>query len=71
MMKRFLTSALILSAISGFGLVGCGEETKTESTTTTTTPGGTDTKQITVKEKTTGDGAAGVPGGTTTPAPVK
>jgi len=62
-MKRALASALILSAVCGFGLVGCGEETKTESKETTSTPSGTDTKTVTVKEKTTGDGAGAPTGG--------
>lgn len=65
-MKRFLASALVLGLVSGLGLVGCGEESKTESKTTVSTPSGTDTKTVTVKEKTTGDGATGAP--TTTPA---
>lgn len=53
-MKRTLASALLLSAISGFGLVGCGEEAGTTTKTETTGPGGTTTKEDTTKVNTSG-----------------
>ena len=60
-MKRLIASALVLGAVSGFGLVGCGEETKVESKETVVTPTGTKTETVTDKVKTTGDAAAGTP----------
>jgi hypothetical protein len=52
-MKRFLACALMLSAVSGFGLVGCGEESKVKTTETESTPGGstTTTKEVKVNSK--------------------
>lgn len=60
-MKRYLASTLVLGAIASFGLVGCADETKVESTEKISTPSGTQEKVITEKVKTTGDGAAGAP----------
>jgi len=54
-MKRFLAFALILSAVSGFGLVGCGEESKTKTTEVESTPTGTTTTTKETKIKSTGD----------------
>jgi len=70
-MKRALASALILSAISGFGLVGCGETTKDEIKQTTSGPGGTTTTETGTKTTTTGENppAPGAPGTTTTTTP--
>ncbi len=53
-MKRFLASALVLSAITGFGLVGCSDTAKTESETKVTTPTGTTTATDTHEVKTSG-----------------
>jgi hypothetical protein len=56
-MRRILAPALILGlfAFTAAGMIGCGEETKTTETVKTSTPGGTDTKQIEVKDTKTGD----------------
>jgi len=54
-MRRFLTSALILGAISGFGLVGCADENKSKVTETTSDSGGTTTKSTEVKVQSRGD----------------
>jgi len=66
-MKRFLAPALLLGAVSGFGLVGCGEESKVEHKETVSTPFCTDTRTVTEKVKTTGDASKDHPD-TTTPA---
>ena len=52
-MKRFLTSAMLLGALSSFGLVGCGDESKVKTTEVESTPGGTTktTKEIKVDSK--------------------
>ncbi|MBX6316754.1 MAG: hypothetical protein IRY99_28150, partial [Isosphaeraceae bacterium] len=42
-MKRFLALALALGLLAPVGLVGCGEESKTETKTTQQTPEGTTT----------------------------
>jgi len=67
-MKRFLASALVIGAVSGFGLVGCGEETKVKETVST--PTGTTTTEK--KVNSTGDNppanASGETGATATPA---
>jgi len=42
-MKRFIASALVLSAVAGFGLVGCSDTAKEETKTTTQDAGGTTT----------------------------
>ncbi len=57
LMKRTLSSALILGLLSflAVGLVGCGEETKTGRTETIATPGGTTTTSTETKVKSTGD----------------
>jgi len=62
-MKRFLASALILSSISGFGLVGCADKAKEETSTTVKTPSGTTTATDTHEVKTTEPG--GLPGSST------
>jgi len=70
-MKRFLSSALILGAVSGFGLVGCADKAEEKTKVETTTPSGTTTEEISHKVKSTEPGGvAGSPaaGGTTTPA---
>ena len=54
-MKRFFASALILGAVSGFGLVGCGEESKVKTTETESTPGGTTTTTKEIKVNSTGE----------------
>ena len=56
-MKRTLPSALILGLLllPAVGLVGCGQEAKTERTETITTPGGTTTTTSEVEVKSTGD----------------
>jgi hypothetical protein len=54
-MKRILATALILGAVSGFGLVGCGETTSTSVEETTKGPGGTTTRTIESSEKKTGE----------------
>jgi len=53
-MKRILASTLILAAVSGFGLVGCGETAKEEVKETTATPGGTTTTTKATEIKSTG-----------------
>ena len=56
-MKRTLSSALILGTLClpAVGLVGCGEESKTERKETISTPGGTTTTSTETKIKSTGD----------------
>jgi len=56
-MKRTLSSAMIggLLLFPAFGLVGCGQESKTERTETITTPGGTTTTSTETKVKSTGE----------------
>jgi hypothetical protein len=56
-MKRTLSSALILGFLlfPTVGLVGCGQESKTERTETITSPGGTTTTTSQTKVKSTGD----------------
>jgi len=54
-MKRFLTTALILSAISPFGLVGCAEKEKVEQKETVTSPGGTTETTTTTEVKSSGE----------------
>jgi hypothetical protein len=70
-MKRVLASALILSAVSGFGLVGCGEENRVKEQETVSTPGGSTTTTTETKVKSIGDNpppnTAGETGGTGTP----
>jgi hypothetical protein len=68
-MKRFLASALLLSAVSGFGLVGCGETEKVEVEKKVSGPSGTTVEKDTSSVKTTGDGGAS--GATTTTTTVK
>jgi hypothetical protein len=52
MMNRILASALLLGAISGFGLVGCGEKTaEVTDKHEVTTPTGTSTVETTQKIK--------------------
>ena len=65
-MKRLFASALLLSAVAGFGLVGCGETQKAEVTEKVSGPGGTSEKKVTETVKTTGDGGASGPATTTT-----
>jgi hypothetical protein len=47
-MKRFLAAALILGLMSSVGLVGCGEESKTEIKQSG--PGGTTVQESKVKQ---------------------
>jgi hypothetical protein len=54
-MKRFLSAALILGAVSTFGLVGCGEESKTETKETVSTPEGSTTTTVEKKVESKGD----------------
>jgi len=56
-MKRTLSSVLILGVLlfPAVGLVGCGEESKTQKTETITTPGGKTTTSTETKVKSTGD----------------
>jgi hypothetical protein len=58
-LKRMFVPALLLGFGSSLALSGCGDESKMESTTKVETPTGTDTKSVTVKEKTTGDAGTG------------
>ena len=53
-MYRIAVCLLCLGGMT-FGIVGCAEKTKVEKTTKVQTPGGTDTKTITIEEKKTGD----------------
>jgi len=53
-MRRFLATALILGAASGFGLVGCGEETKVKETEKVTSPTGTTTTSTEHKVESSG-----------------
>ena len=64
LMNRIFASALVLGAISSFGLVGCADKAAEESKTTITTPTGTTTATDKHEVKTTEPG--GVPA-----APVK
>jgi len=57
-MKRILASALILSVVSGLGIVGCADKAKEESSTTISGPNGKTTETVTKEVKTTGDGGA-------------
>ncbi len=52
-MKRILLSALLVGVTSSF--VGCGDETKKETTVKSSSPSGSETKTITEKDKKTGD----------------
>jgi len=61
MMKRALASALVVSAITGFGLAGCGEESKVTDKSTVSTPDGSTTVTKETKVKTTGDNPPGSP----------
>jgi len=45
-MKRFLASALVLGAVTGFGLVGCSDTQKVEDKQTVSGPGGTTTTTV-------------------------
>ena len=54
-MKRTLAAALILGAVSGFGLVGCSDETKQKDTSTISGPDGTQTVEKETKIKTSGN----------------
>ena len=54
-MKRILASTLILAAVSGFGLVGCGDTAKEEVKETSSTPGGTTTTTKSTEIKSTGE----------------
>ncbi len=67
MMKRILASALILSAISGFGLVGCSDTAKEEVKVETKGPGGTTTESQTHEVSKSGQNppAPGDPGTST------
>lgn len=53
-MKRALASTLILAAVSGFGLVGCGDTAKEEVKETVSTPGGTTSTTKSTEIKSTG-----------------
>jgi hypothetical protein len=70
-MKRVLALALIVGVISGFGLVGCGDQTGTTTTEKVSTPEGTTTTTSETKVKSTGENpplnSAGETGKTKTP----
>ena len=72
-MKRFFASALVLSAITGFGLVGCGDTSKVEEKEVIKTPDGTTTTTVEKDVKSTGNAppanSAGETGATGTTAP--
>jgi len=53
-MKRFLTSALVLSSFSLFGLVGCEDTTKSTNKSEISTPEGKTTVESTTKIKESG-----------------
>ena len=71
-MKRFLSLAMILGALSGFGLVGCGDESKVKTTEVESSKDGSTktTKEIKVESKGENPPANsdGVTGKTGTPA---
>ncbi len=58
-MNRIFASALLLAAISGFGLSGCADKAKEETTQKVVTPTGTTTATESKEVKTTEPG--GVP----------
>jgi len=69
-MRRILAPALIASLLSfsAVGLVGCGEESGTKTTTETTTPGGGKVKETeSTKVEKTGEAKTGAGTGTTAP----
>ena len=53
-MLRTLMSLFCVGGLT-IGTIGCAEHTKTKETTRVETPGGSDTKTVTVDEKKTGD----------------
>jgi predicted small lipoprotein YifL len=53
-MKRFFASVLVMSILS-IGLAGCGEKSKTKTTTEKSTPGGSTTTTQETTTKKTGD----------------
>jgi len=68
-MKRTLASALIVGAVSGFGLVGCSEETKVKETETVSTPGGKTTETKETKINSSGDNPPATSSGKTAETP--
>jgi len=54
-MKRFLSTALILGAITPFGLVGCADKAKVEQTEKIEGPGGTTETTKSTEIKSTGE----------------
>ena len=54
-MKRFLTTAMILGLFAPFGLVGCADKAKVETSETVATPSGTTTTTDTKEVKSTGE----------------
>jgi len=68
-MKRFFALALALGLLAPIGLVGCGEENKTETTTKQSGTGGTTTEKTTTTTKQTGDSPPAPTGASGEPAP--
>lgn len=72
-MKRLFASALVLGAVTGFGLVGCSDTAKEEVKTTTQDAGGTtttvDKHEVTKSSDTAPAPGAPGTGGTTTATP--
>ena len=54
-MKRTLVLSVALAFLAPIAFVGCGDETKKETTEKVVTPTGSDTKVKTETEKKTGD----------------
>lgn len=54
-MKRFFASALLLSAVSGFGLVGCGDTSEVKKTEEVSGPGGKTVTEAKTTVKSTGE----------------
>ena len=54
LMRRILTSALVLGLFSTVGLIGCGDEAGVKTETTASGPDGTVTKTQETKVETTG-----------------
>jgi len=53
-MKRSLVCALVVGALSGFGLVGCGDESKVKEKETVSTPTGSTTTTTETKINSSG-----------------
>jgi hypothetical protein len=68
-MKRFLSTALILGVCSPFGLLGCAEESKTTKEVEVSSPGGTSTTTQESKVEKQGENPPPISPGTGEPAP--